>query len=413
MGRLQRKTKSIQDEKNEITQRVVQYIDDPNNSSALAKIHEMSNKAKRSGKSPSQFHRSKFLRIEDNEPVEKVENINNFDRRKSHFPTVKQKNLNFFNSKQKESGSDKDLPIPKEKHFSRSNIYNLDGGNVKYKTEYVWDKSINRLVEKKIPIYNTYNKNEIMEEKEKVPEKKIEIQPKKQIRKEVEIPPKKQIQKEVEIPPKRQIQKETVQQPKKYIINEKETMQEIKEDKDKEEKGEIIEKLKQFKINNEKNKKNQFSKESDKGSKNMSEKKIVRNYEEEFEEDDDVDAHFGKGTSDSKNTKYYQKIVKNEPGSKVIITKKVIEETIEQKEDKLVFDNDDSDDEDIKRELQKLKMGDIEKGNIKVKVITEEYDEKGNKIYRKEVTTNKLPKGLKGKNRIEDEFEQFEDEDDE
>ncbi len=50
------------------------------------------------------------------------------------------------------------------------------------------------------------------------------------------------------------------------------------------------------------------------------------------------------------------------------------------------------------------------KGNVKVKVITEEYDENGNKIYSKEVTTNKLPKGLKGNDEIMDEFERFEEE---
>ena len=36
--------------------------------------------------------------------------------------------------------------------------------------------------------------------------------------------------------------------------------------------------------------------------------------------------------------------------------------------------------------------------------------ENGNKIYSKEVTTNKLPKGLKGNDEIMDEFERFEEE---
>ena len=107
----------------------------------------------------------------------------------------------------------------------------------------------------------------------------------------------------------------------------------------------------------------------------------------------------------------YKKIVKKEPGSKVVITKKVIEEEVEQKDDKLVFD-DSSDEEDIKKELKKLKINpsDLAKGNVKVKIITEEYDEDGNKIFSKEITTNKLPKGLKGNNEIMDEFEKFENE---
>ena len=96
----------------------------------------------------------------------------------------------------------------------------------------------------------------------------------------------------------------------------------------------------------------------------------------------------------------------------MVITKKVIEESTQ--ENKLAF-NDSSDEEDIQRELKKLNIDPSEysKGNVKVKVITEEYDEKGNKIYSKEFTTNKLPKGMKGNNEIMDEFEKFEDEFDE
>ena len=44
--------KKKEDEKDVISDRHIRYIDDPKDSSVLAKIHEMSNKAKRSGKSP-------------------------------------------------------------------------------------------------------------------------------------------------------------------------------------------------------------------------------------------------------------------------------------------------------------------------------------------------------------------------
>jgi len=119
----------------------------------------------------------------------------------------------------------------------------------------------------------------------------------------------------------------------------------------------------------------------------------------------------GKNFPGARNAKVYRKIIKNETGSKVVITKKVVESS-EQKNDKLTFDNDCSDDDDIRKELRKLRINttDMTKGNVKVKVITEEYDENGNKIYSKEVTTNKLPKGIKGNDEIMDEFEKFEEE---
>jgi hypothetical protein len=46
------------------------------------------------------------------------------------------------------------------KRNSVSNLYSLQGGNPKYKTIYVWDKTINRLVEKKVPLdqVNQYKK---------------------------------------------------------------------------------------------------------------------------------------------------------------------------------------------------------------------------------------------------------------
>ena len=332
--------KEVEDDKNKISERVIQYVDDPKNSSALAKIHEMSNKAKRErGKSPTQQrHHLYFKNLPPVEPIEKIDtsknnnnnnnnnnnknNNNNFSRRSAHFATVKQKNLNFFNFNKNLKDNDK----------------NTGKGN---KKEYVWDKSINRLVEK------GSNKG---------------VEP-------------------------------------------------IKEAKEKEEKEEIIEKLKQYKKSREiegKNKKRikiQVPNENKKFSEIVYEKHLVQ----EGENEDDFEKE-----PQGKNTKFYKKIVKNAPGSKTVITKKIIEENVVDKGEKLEF-NDSSDEEDIVKELKKLKVNpsNLSKGNVKVKIITEEYDEKGNKIYSKEFTTNKLPKGLKGNDEILDEFEKFEDEFDE
>ena len=45
--------------------------------------------------------------------------------------------------------TDDNIPEKKTgKNNSNSNLYKPSGDNVKYKTKYVWDKSINRLVEK-------------------------------------------------------------------------------------------------------------------------------------------------------------------------------------------------------------------------------------------------------------------------
>ena len=339
------------EDKNIISQRIIQYVDDPKNSSALAKIHEMSNKAKHSGKSPAQFRRSHFIPkieepiIEKNEKNETNKNIPNFQRRSVHYATVKP-NMSLLNK----------------------NLRNSE--KISDKKEYVWDKSINRLVEKS----DKPSPNPKIEKKEEKPKPS-------------------RIERKIE-KPKRQYKKET---------------EPIKEDKDKEEKTEIIERLKEYRKNkeNDGNKKRisvKVPKGNEKYSEIVYEKKVVRDDEDE----DDFE-------KDSKNTKYYKKIVKNEPGSKVVITKKVIEENYEQKEDKFHFDNDSSDEEDIRKELKKLKINpsDLSKGNVKVKIITEEYDEKGNKVYSKEVTTNKLPKGIKGNNEIMDEFEKFEEEFDE
>ena len=340
------------EEPTKISQRIVQYVDDPKNSSALAKIHEMSNKAKRTGKSPAQFRRSHFIPkieepiIEKNEKNEPNKKDPIFQRRSVHYATVKP-NMSLLN-----------------KNLRKNE-------NVSDKKEFVWDKSINRLVEKS----DNPNPNPKIEKKEEKPK-----------------PPR--IERKVEPHPKRQYQKET---------------EPIKEDKDKEEKNEIIERLKEYRKNKENDgNKKRISVKVPKGNEKYSE--IV--YEKKVVKDDEDEDDFEK---DSKNTKYYKKIVKNEPGSKVVITKKVIEENYEQKDDKLEFDNDSSDEEDIRKELKKLKINpsDLSKGNVKVKIVTEEYDEKGNKVYSKEVTTNKLPKGIKGNDEIMDEFEKFEEEFDE
>ena len=152
--------KKKEDDKDIISDRHIRYIDDPKDSSALAKIHEMSNKAKRTGKSPTQTH-LRFMRVDDDEPINdgKV----NFNRRSSHFATVKNPEFIQFGKKQKET--DKNV-TKKNMRNSVANIYNFTSGKAKYKTEYVWDKNINRLVEKKIPIEKKESEV-IKEDKEK------------------------------------------------------------------------------------------------------------------------------------------------------------------------------------------------------------------------------------------------------
>ena len=153
--------KKKEDDKDIISDRHIRYIDDPKDSSALAKIHELSNKAKRPGKSPTQNH-LRFMRVDDDD-----EPINggklNFNRRSSHFATVKNPDFIQFGKKQKEP--DKNV-TKKGMRNSVANIYNFTSGKSKYKTEYVWDKNINRLVEKKIPIEKKESEA-IKEDKEK------------------------------------------------------------------------------------------------------------------------------------------------------------------------------------------------------------------------------------------------------
>ena len=121
----------------------------------------MSNKAKRTGKSPTQTH-LRFMRVDGDDELINDDKVN-FNRRSSHFATVKNPDFIQFGKKQKET--DKNVT---KKHMRNSvaNIYNFTSGKGKYKTEYVWDKNINRLVEKKIPI-DKKQSEVIKEDKEK------------------------------------------------------------------------------------------------------------------------------------------------------------------------------------------------------------------------------------------------------
>lgn len=271
---------------NDITTKEVKFIDDPKNLSALAKIHEISNQAKerRRRKSPNQIN---HMRVNENLIIDKTPEEGNFARRKSHFPTMKYPAFsNLFKPK--------DF-ILKNEGIRKS--YKDKPGSKGYKSNFVWDKNNNRLVEKKIPLEGGLGK---IEEKEEI-EKKIEIKD---------------------------------SRPKKS------------------EKGEILQKLKDYK----KPKENSNS------------------IEDNLEDD--------KNIVGSKNTKIYKKVVKEENGSKIIIKKVVEEITGGNQDDKLVFD-DDSDDEEIPKE------------EMKYQITKEKFDPQGNKIYSKEILTNKLPKGNK------------------
>ncbi len=366
--------------------RVVQFVDDPKDSSALAKIHEMSNKAKKKGQSPTHV---RHIRIKEDEPTEKdnKDGDKNFNRRKAHFATVKHKTLNILKTrKQPEIPTETNDNVKETKHTknnSNSNLYNMSGDNVKYKTEYVWDKSINRLVEKKVPI----DKDDVAPEKKPEPRpqpKRVEQKPPKVEQK----PPKVETRSSYKAERKAQPKKEENPKPKREYNAGKD---EIKEESQKEEKEEIIEKLMDYRKKNDGIKKKisyKIPKGNEKYSEVVYEKKILGDDEED---DDD----FEKEVGNSKNTKVFKKIIKNEPGSKIIITKKVIEESSEHNGgDKLQFDNDSDDDADFEKEFREfdLNPSEFSKQNVKVKVVTEEYDEKGNKVYSREYTSNKLPK---------------------
>ena len=287
----------------DITTKEVKFVNDPKNLSALAKIHEISNKAKekrerRARQSPNHIN---HIRVNENLRMDKNQE-ENFSRRKSHFPTMVYPGLNSLLKP-------KDL-IQKGEGMRRSYINNKEKEQKGYKSEFVWDKKLNKLVEKKIPLATL---DQIEEKDEKVePDKK-----------------------------------------------------------------EIIQKLKDYKKNKEGN--------LGKNTEITIEKKVVK--EGEIDDNDD------KNVVGSKNTKIYKKVVKDENGSKIII-KKVVEEVTEgHKDDKLVFE--DSDDEDIENETKDIEKDPAKDKNLKYQIIKEKFDPQGNKIYTKEILTNKLPKEYK------------------
>ena len=287
----------------DITTKEVKFVNDPKNLSALAKIHEISNKAKekrerRARQSPNHIN---HIRVNENLRMDKNQE-ENFSRRKSHFPTMVYPGLNSLLKP-------KDL-IQKGEGMRRSYINNKEKEQKGYKSEFVWDKKLNKLVEKKVPLATL---DQIEEKDEKVePDKK-----------------------------------------------------------------EIIQKLKDYKKNKDSN--------LGKNTEITIEKKVVK--EGEIDDNDD------KNVVGSKNTKIYKKVVKDENGSKIII-KKVVEEVTEgHKDDKLVFE--DSDDEDIENETKDIEKDPAKDKNLKYQIIKEKFDPQGNKIYTKEILTNKLPKEYK------------------
>ena len=287
----------------DITTKEVKFVNDPKNLSALAKIHEISNKAKekrerRARQSPNHIN---HIRVNENLRMDKNQE-ENFSRRKSHFPTMVYPGLNSLLKP-------KDL-IQKGEGMRRSYINNKEKEQKGYKSEFIWDKKLNKLVEKKVPLATL---DQIEEKDEKVePDKK-----------------------------------------------------------------EIIQKLKDYKKNKDSN--------LGKNTEITIEKKVVK--EGEIDDNDD------KNVVGSKNTKIYKKVVKDENGSKIII-KKVVEEVTEgHKDDKLVFE--DSDDEDIENEIKDIEKDPGVDKNMKYQVIKEKFDPQGNKIYTKEILTNKLPKEYK------------------
>ena len=290
----------------DITTKEVKFVNDPKNLSALAKIHEISNKAKekrerRARQSPNHIN---HIRVNENLRMDKNQE-ENFSRRKSHFPTMVYPGLNSLLKP-------KDL-IQKGEGMRRSYINNKEKEQKGYKSEFIWDKKLNKLVEKKVPLATL---DQIEEKDEKVePEKK-----------------------------------------------------------------EIIQKLKDYKKNKDSN--------LGKNTEITIEKKVVK--EGEIDDNDDND---DKNVVGSKNTKIYKKVVKDENGSKIII-KKVVEEVTEgHKDDKLVFE--DSDDEDMENEIKDIEKDPAVDKNLKYQVIKEKFDPQGNKIYTKEILTNKLPKEYK------------------
>ena len=134
----------------------VKFVDDPKNLSALAKIHEMSDKAKtqRRRKSPTFINR---IHVQDDLNLNKIKADDpKWARRSSHFATTTMRTpiFNLFQHKDEFLSN-----LGKEKGKT---------GSKGPKSEFVWDKNINRLVEKTVPIKEEAEEsgeNEIKKEK--------------------------------------------------------------------------------------------------------------------------------------------------------------------------------------------------------------------------------------------------------
>ena len=144
------------------TTKEVKFVNDPKSLSALAKIHEISNKAKerKQRKSPNHIN---HIRVNDNMKIDKNKDEPNFARRKSHFPTMVYEGFNILRPQEE-----------KREGMRRSYINNRKPGAKDYKSEFVWDKLNNKLVEKKIPLGGLGK----IEEKEE----KLEQKPKNEIK---------------------------------------------------------------------------------------------------------------------------------------------------------------------------------------------------------------------------------------
>ena len=302
---------------NEITTKEVKFVNDPKSLSALEKIREISNKAKekKARKSPDRVN---HIHVNEDLMIDKSKENLNFDRRKSHFPTMAFSGFSLLKPKEddlKNEGIRKSYKVRGEKPETKD-----------YKSEFVWDRRASKLVEKKIPLKGLDKIEEIEEKNE----------PK--IKKEIKV---------------------SNPNPKRS------------------EKGEILQKLKDYK----KGKENDLGKKTDYSYS----KKVVK---EGVIEDDD------KNIVGSKNTKIFKKVVKDDKGERIII-KKVVEEISEgNKDDKLVF-GEDSDGEDFENELKDIDNNSPDNKDTKYQIVKERYDPKGNKIYTKEIMTNKLPKEYK------------------
>ena len=121
----------------DITTKEVKFVNDPKNLSALAKIHEISNKAKERKERKSRVSPNHINHIRVNENLEMNKNQEeNFSRRKSHFPTMVYPGVNSL-LRQKELNQKGD-------GLRKSNKEKEQKG---YKSEFVWDKKLKKLEE--------------------------------------------------------------------------------------------------------------------------------------------------------------------------------------------------------------------------------------------------------------------------